>query len=74
MKSIPLTSTRIEFLKVSKNGIFTLLTMISRTSNFFPDQGQGQRQREWERGYFKKSVTTDESYDVIIESVKEFKE
>ena len=43
-------------------------------TNFFPDQGQGQRQREWERGYFKKSVTTDESYDVIIESVKEFKE
>ena len=48
------------------------LLMISRT--FFPDQGQGQRQREWERGYFKKSVTTDESHDVIIESVKEFKE
>lgn len=72
MKSIPLTSTRIEFLKVSKNGIFPLLTY--DFTNFFPDQGQGQRQREWERGYFKKSVTTDESYDVIIESVKEFKE
>ena len=70
MKSIPLTSTRIEFLKVSKNGIITYYDF----TNSFPDQGQGQRQREWERGYFKKSVTTDESYDVIIESIKEFKE